>query len=348
MKKILIYLATMLFILNIIGCKSSEQSSTSENKKFDMKKAESLIDNYMQALIREDDEGIKKALNDKLNKNAENPLKSALRVKGYSKTENYQVGDTGIFKVKVASTSLTSTKASLDTYTIKVALVNWNYKISDIKSTVEKESYYENYGLRIRNKNNVKSDLLIDSDGIPQFGFSKEDNAKIDKLELPRSNFSNIDFAYSGDSIAISTVNDVTFVSIVNISSDSVPTVGTGGQSEAGGGGGGGSQTGQSSSQGQNAGPREIPVGKEISTLDVIKNGKVDFMVFSPDEKLLVLQYTNSNKMKCLKIYDTEKSDLIPFKFEENYNTNNVEILYSYFDKDMLYFQVVSKDAKRR
>ena len=70
-------------------------------------------------------------------------------------------------------------------------------------------------------------------------------------------------------------------------------------------------------------------------------------MVFSPDEKFLLVQYTNIENRKCLRAYNSDKGDLISFKFEENYNVNNLDIKYAYFGKDTLYYEVVPKDDKK-
>ena len=353
MKKYIISLVTILFLLNILACGGSNGNKDTDNK-FEMKKAESLVDIYMKNLIKGDVEAIKKVLTDQLSNDAENVTKSALNVKGYSMDESYQVGDTGIFKVKVASTAANISRTTLDTYTIKVIVENWNYKISQINVAYEKESYFENYGLRLRKDNSVKTDLLIDSDGIPQYGYSKEDKANINKIEIPRTDFGNIIFGYSGDSIAISTRNNsITFLGIVKISNGSVSTAsgsqgGAGGGTAQGGAAQGGAASGAQgeSNPSQGTGPREIPLGKEISSLDVLTNSKVDFMVFSPDEKLLLVQYTN-NDMKGIKVYISENGELIPFKFEENFNINNVDIVFSNFDKDNLYFEVIPKESKK-
>lgn len=344
MKKNIIYLILIIMLLNISSCSRNSTPQKNEEHKFDIKKADGLIDNYMRAMISEDETAMNKLLTDKLLKTTKNIGKSNLKVKGYKMDESNEVGDTGIFKVKVASTSLEKSKSSLDTYTFKVVLENWNYKISEVKNSLDKECYYENYGLRLRNKNDVESKLLIDSDGIPQYGFAKEDKSQASKLELPRTNFTNINFGYSGDNLAISTVNKIAFIGIVRISTDSVQTAANPGGTDQSGGTSG---QGGSSQPEKNMGPREKPVGKELTAIDALDNCKVDFMVFSPDEKFLLVQYTNINNRKCLRVYNSDKGDLISFKFEENYNVNNLDIKYSYFGKDTLYYEVVPKDDKK-
>ena len=344
MKKSIIYIILIIMLLNIVSCSKNTNTQKSEEHKFDIKKAESLIDNYMRSMISEDETAMDKLLTDKLLKTTKIIEKSVLKVKGYKIDEYNEVGDTAIFKVKVSSTSLEKSKSSLDTYTFKIVLENFNYKISEVKTSLEKECYYENYGLRIRNKKDVESQLLIDSDGIPQYGFAREDKSQTSKLELPRTNFQNIVFGYSGDNLAISITNKISFIGIVKIATDSVQTAASQGGPDQNGGT---LQQGGSSQTEKNLGPREKPIGKELMTIDVLKNCKIDFMVFSPDEKSLVIQYTNIDNRKCLRVYDADKGDLISFKFEENYNVNNLDIKYSYFSKDALYYEVVPRDDKK-
>ncbi|MBC8061791.1 MAG: hypothetical protein H7Y18_14150 [Clostridiaceae bacterium] len=344
MKKSIVYLILIIMLINMTACSSNKQKAKSEESKFDIKKAEGLIDNYMVAMITENEAAMNKFLSEKLLKTTKTMEKSKLKVKGYNIAESNEVGDTGIFKVKVASTSLESSRSSLDTYTFKVILESFNYKIGEVKTSLEKECYYENYGLRVRNKNDVESKLLIDSDGIPQYGFAKEDKSQASKLELPRTNFQNIIFAYSGDNLAISLINKIAFIGIVRITTDSMQTAANqsgGGQSS------GGSQPGGSSETEKNMGPREKPVGKELTAVDVLKDCKIDFMVFSSDEKFVLVQYTNIDNRKCLRLYTADKGDLVSFKFEENYNVSNLDIKYSHFAKDILYYEVVPKDDKK-
>ena len=343
MKKNITYLILIIMMLNISACSTNSQTSNNQEQKFDIKKAESVIDNYMIAIIGEDEAGKNKLLTDKLLKTIRPTNKSDLKIKGYNIEESNEVGDTGVFKVKVASTSLVSSKSSLDNYIFKVVLENFNYKIGEVKTSLEKECYYENYGLRIRNKNDVESKLLIDSDGIPQYGFAKEDKSQALKLELPRTNFQNINFDYSGDNLAISLANKIAFIGIVRISTDSVEAA----ANQAGADTSSGGATGGSTQTDKNMGPREKPVGKELVPIDALVDCKIDFMVFSPDEKFLLVQYTNNASRKCLRVYNSDKGDLIPFKFEENYNVKNLDIKYCYFGKDTLYFEVIPKNDKK-
>ena len=37
---------------------------------------------------------------------------------------------------------------------------------------------------------------------------------------------------------------------------------------------------------------KEKPIGKEIATLDLLRDSKIEFMNFSPEEKHITVQYT--------------------------------------------------------
>ena len=343
-KKSILYLIIIMVVFNILSCSKTTNTNQSEENKFYIKKAESLIDNYMRSMISEDQGAMNKLLTTQLLKTSKTIEKSSIKVKGYKLDETTEVGDTAIFKVKVTSTSLNGSKSSIDNYVFKVVIENFNYKISEVKTVLEKECYFENYGLRIRNKSAVESQLLIDSDGIPQFGFAKEDKSKALKLELPRTNFQNITFDYSGDNLAISIVDKLAFIGIVKVANDSVETA----ASQGGVGQNGGGDKKQDPGQPIKGGSmREKPVGKELTVLDALKDCKVDFMVFSPDEKYLLVQYTNKDTRKCLRIYDANKGELISFMFEDNFNIDNLDIKYSYFEKETLNFEVTPKEDKK-
>jgi hypothetical protein len=124
----------------------------------------------------------------------------------------------------------------------------------------------------------------------------------------------------------------------------SVPGIGRGG-----GGGEGQGEGEQGSKSGDQKGAqggmqKEKPIGKEMTTLDLLKDSKIEFMTFSEGEKSILVQYNKPNMGRCIRVYNVESGELIPVKFEEKYPYGKVEIVFSSFDKDALNFEVIPKD----
>ncbi len=106
--------------------------------------------------------------------------------------------------------------------------------------------------------------------------------------------------SYSENFIAISTYDKNSYIGIITIDESKAVQGGQdqgeqGNQGDQGGAGGG--EAGQKETDIMEE-IGEKPIGKEISSLDLLKGSKIDFMVFSPDEKFIAVQYETSDKTK--------------------------------------------------
>ncbi len=343
-KKLVPYFIIPCILITLTACKTEKKETQKEQgNDFEIKVAQNVVDVYMKALMKEDVENAKKLYTKELAQNTKETGKSELKVKGYSLEETSEVGRSGFFKVKVARMSLSQPIAILDECSIKIVKEGSDYKINEVKNETEKEAFLENGTLRVRSKNNVKTNLLIDNSSFPQYAFSKDDKGNLSKQIVPRNKFSVMNFGYEGERIAISSYDKDSYIGIIKID-ESMATQG-------GGGGGGGESQGQG--QGEQGGDkkgtqgpmnREKPIGKEMTSLDLLKDAKVEFMTFSNGEKFLIVQYNKPNIGRCIRIYNTDSGELIKEKFEEKYSYGKVEIIFSSFDKDVVNFEVIQKD----
>lgn len=341
-KKVLCYLLIILSLVSFIGCNKEKKAETSEKpaeEQFDIKVASNVIDVYMKYLMTEDTENLKKLYSSELAKSSKSMGVNELKVTGYNVEESNEVGRTGVFKLKVSRSNPTVPVAVLDECTIKVIKEEVEYKISEISSVIEKEAFLEDGSLRLRTKNNIKTNLIIDSNGIPEYTFSKDDKANMYKLMVPKTNYGVMDFSYDGNELAISTIEKDSFAGIVIIDE----TLAVQGNDPSGkGGDAGGNQNGQNN-QGQKSEAKEKPVGKEIVTLDLLKDAKIDLMVFTQDQRYTLLQYTRVNNEKCIRVYNSDNGDMIKAKFEDKYPLDKVDVIFSSFDKDAVNYEVLQK-----
>lgn len=325
------------------GCKSSSEEKPPESS-FDIKIASNLIDNYMMDLTKGDKETARSLYTDELQKSSASQSNEELPVSSYKVDEINEVGKSGIFKVEITRNSYKEPFSELDEYTIKVIKQGEGYKISEIASSSEREVFGEGNSIRLRSKTNVKTSLLVDNGGIPGYAFSKDDKASISKLQVPKSGFGLLSLSYSGETVAISTIGTDSYAGIIKID-ESMAVQGAQGPGGGAGGGAGGAGGAQGGAGGSNMPAREMPVGKELTTLDLLKNAKIDLMIFSPDEKFILLQYTKTGAGKCLRLYRTDNGDLAPYVFEENFPIDKVNIVFSSFNKEVLNFEVTAKQA---
>lgn len=345
-KKLLSYMLIIFFITTLSACKSKEQNKPKKQEnEFEIKVAQNVVDLYMKALMKEDFEGAKKLYTKELSEKTKDEGKSDLKVKGYSIAETSEIGKSGFFKVKVARMNLMKPVTALDDCSIKVVKEGSDYKINDVKNETEKEAFLENDTLRIRSKNNIKTNLLMDKSSFPQYVFSKDDKGNLTKQQVPLNNYSVMNFGYEGERLVISTFDKDSYIGIITID-ESTPTQG----GATGSGGNGDQPQGDQSKGGAKAGGtamgREKPIGKELTSLDLIKDSKIEFMTFSNGEKFILAQYNKTNVGSCIRVYNTDSGDLIKVKFEDEFAYGKVEIVFSSFDKETLKFEVIQKDMK--
>jgi hypothetical protein len=335
MKKGIFYLLIIMFIIALPGCKKDKPEESSQSTNFDISAAKNLVSTYMKNLMKENYENNKKLFVKELGEGKNNISNNDLKIKGYNITEVNEVGRSGIFKVKVTRTDMKKTSASLDEYSIKVIKDGAEYKISEINDTLEKECFLEGEGIRHRSKNDVKTNLVLDYGGIPQYAFSKDDKAQIYKNTVPKENFGSINLSFSGERLGFSTFGKDAYIGIVLIDE----SLAVQGETEAKSG------SSQGGTGGSNIKAKEKPIGKEVVSLDLIKDSKLEFITFSLDEKFVLVQYMKPSYGRCIRVYKTNNGELIPIKFEGNYDLDKVEIIFSSFDKDVLNYEVVAKGS---
>jgi len=314
------------------GCMNKKEEEKPTINDFEIKTATNVVQNYMDFIMRGDYENGKKLYSKALFKKSPNMPISDMNIRGYKVTETNEVGRSGVFKVRVARTSMVKALSCLDEYSIKIVKDGAEYKISDIANSPQKEAFVEDIGIRFRDKKNVKTNLIIDKAGLPKYAYSDDDEARLYKLVVPIKEFSPINFSYEGDKLAVSTYDKNSFIGIVYI--DESLAVQGGAQSTT-------DQSSQDGASGEIA--KEKPIGKELIPMDLLLDCKVDFMTFSLDEKFLLVQYDKGKTGKYIRVYEVDNGDMIPVNFEKDYPSAKVQILFSSFGEDSMTYEVISK-----
>ncbi|OFI06591.1 hypothetical protein CLOACE_09330 [Clostridium acetireducens DSM 10703] len=343
-KSRLIFFNIFIFIIIILfsSCKiislKEKNNKKYDNQKnnFDIKAAYDSVDTYMKELITGDIKNIEKFYSNKLLKSIKNDVKSDVKVNGYIIDEINEVGKSGIFKISVTMNSIDKPYSVLDERVIKVIKEDKDYKIDEIKSTVKREAFIVENSIRLRNENNTDTNLILDIKNIPNYIFTKSNKTNMYKIQVPREEFDNINFSYDGKSLAISTYNKDSFIGIVNID-ESLNVQGEKEDEEK-------DKKGEEENNQKKA--KEMPVGKEIIPLDIIRDSKIENLVFSLDKKFILVQYKSNSGNSSIRIYNSDTGEIIPFKFEEKYSIDKLNVKYNYFNKNELNFIVSSIDKK--
>ncbi len=330
---------------SLFGCKKNKEDTKVTND-FDIKIATNLFNSYMESLIEENMEGAQKLYSKKLKKDKIKKENKDVKIKGYTTEEINEVGKSALFIAKVVSVNVKEPYTSVEEYKIRVIKEENEYKIDEVNISMDKEAFTKNNRIRYRNKNNVKTELIIKPSTLPDYSYAKDDKANIEKLTVPKKNIGPMSLSYSENFIAISTYDKNSYIGIITIDESKAVQGGQdqgdqGGQGEQGGAGGG--ETRQEATDIMEE-IGEKPIGKEISSLDLLKGSKIDFMVFSPDEKFIAVQYETSDKTKNTRIYQADSAEIIPFKMEDKFPLNKVNVTLSSFATDSIIFNVSSKE----
>ena len=332
MKKILSCLLIVFCVLSFTSCSKKENEEKPKVNAFEIKTATNVVESYMNFIMKEDYENGKKLYSKELSEKVSNMPISEMKIKGYKVTESNEVGRSGVFKVRVTRTSMDSSQSCLDEYSIKIVKDGAEYKISEIINTPQNEAFVEDIGIRFRDKKNVKTNLIIDKAGLPKYVYSKDDGARLYKVVVPTKEFSSINFNYEGDKLAVSTYNKNSFIGIVNIDQSLAVQGSAANPTE---------QTGQGGASGEIA--KEKPIGKELISIDLLLDCKVEFMTFSLDEKFLLVQYNKEKTGKYIRVYKVDNGDMIPVNFEKDYPVEKVQIVFSSFGEDTMTYEVIPK-----
>ncbi|WP_138203357.1 hypothetical protein [Haloimpatiens lingqiaonensis] len=336
-KRFLIIIGILCFLCTAVaGCKSKELNTQEQKKKMDTNAASNLVDRYMRGLIMKDYDGVKKMYTEDMIKEQGNYKKSDIIVRGYRVEDVAEMEKNSVFKVKAVSTREKSAYTSLDEYRISVIKEKDGYKIAEVNITPQKEIFSDGYEVRIRDKSNVETNLVIDMENLPKSAFPKEDKLSMYKQEVPSKSFNDTSISFDGTKVLVSTKDKDAYAASILID-ETLAVQGKNGDKE-------GEEAEKQAGDNKNKGIKEKPIGKEIINLDIIKDAAVDYMVFSQDEKFITIQYSKSDGTKCIRIYESDSGKMIPVKFEDSFPIDKVSIEFSYFDKENAIFRILPKD----
>ncbi|WP_040214255.1 hypothetical protein [Clostridium polynesiense] len=334
----------LIAFLTACSCNVSKDSGKMP-LKFDTKEAVKTAESYLSLIAAEDYKEADSLCSKELKGKSSDIKPSDLKVISFNQDMLNEMGESILIRFKVNRIIEGKPRADLDNCSIRVVKEGNQYKISEVKSENEKEAYVEGRALRQRRKDEAKSSPIIRLHRLPREMYPKNNKADINKAAIPNKEFSAVNFSYKGERIALSTFDKDSYLAVISID-DSMETVKDG---MSGGESPQGSQGGQQNEGGDGFREdlsMEKPIGEKITSIDLLQNSRVNSMVFSRDEKILMVEYIEEGKGSSLNLYKADSGDKIPLNLNSQFPGDKYNVKFISFEKDLMIFQADIRDSE--
>lgn len=228
-------------------------------------------------------------------------------------------------------------KSDLESFTIKVNRKNDNYSIGEINAESKRELYIRNNSLKIIGEKGGKSSLVISLNNIPKDTYLRENKVMLYKEKVPNNNFGKVVLGFTGQKVAISTIDDRNaFICIAYIDETLM-------QSGADEVYQGVSTQGASINELQDV--LEKPVTNKVVAVDLLNDVKIEDFIFSKEDDNIAVNYKNKVGIDRLNIYKADDGKAVDIKLDEVFNKELYNVKAQYFDEDKLIFDVYKSDG---
>ncbi|MDZ5254747.1 hypothetical protein [Clostridium sp. LIBA-8841] len=302
-----------------VGCnkvnttiKESEDLRKSvESIYFDNQIAKSIAEKYMEALKSKDLNTIKSLSNKEIDKKIIIEPSKEPEITGIQQIGLSQLGNKAMFKFKVTRAKRGEPIAELEEYYLEVQKnQEEEYKVSKLKATQLYNVFEEKEKLKLRKDDEVEVNTLIDIKSIPDKAYPKVNVIDITKVDVPKDAFSAVEIAFSGDKVAISTYKgEDSYIGVIDVD-DAKKTA---------------------ASEGEDEGKKEDkdkgkPLGKNLTTLDILSGCKISSLNFSDDDGYVVANYVKGNSTR-FKVYQS-RGDIVALELDDIFAENEYNLIY--------------------
>lgn len=332
----------MILILCIVGCKKSEDNYKFKDG-FNIQLSKKAATRYLDCLKRNDIEGANAistpdlATQNKVKSLADTPIVS------FSIGNLTETGSSAYVEYKCARINKNSLNANLDIITVNVVKLGDEYKVSDIKSDNLKEIYVKSNELRSIINGEGSSELVFTLNDLPEETYPKYIIPPIKKEKIPKDKFSALGISYAGSNVAFGTTNgkdSFVGIAIVEQEKESMANV----QDSLAQG-----KDGESKGVDENTLRKvfEKPTAQKIIPYDILKDSKIENLIFTEEEGDLLVQYTQSGKKGMgLKIYKNPDGKLVEIDFEKLFPMDKYNIVYEMATKTELIISVLTNGER--
>ena len=327
----------VLTICILIACSKVEDDNEVALDLFDVFKGKELATNYLINIRNDNIEKANEVCEKELVDNNVNLSEGISDISGFQLDKTIASSEFAYYVFNVIRDSNIEPKSSLESYTIRVNRSGDNYSISDIKANSQRELYIKNNSLKIIGEKGGKSSLVISLNNIPKDTYLRENKIMLYKEKVPNNNFGKVVLGFTGQKIAISTVDDKSaFICIAYIDN----TLMESGTDEI---------TANTNSQGSSIGELQEVLQKSITSkvvpVDLLNNVQIENFIFSKEDDNIAINYKNETGIDRLNIYKADDGDIIDAKLDEFFNKEIYNVKAEYFEDDKLVFNVYKSDG---
>ncbi|MBW6411079.1 hypothetical protein [Clostridium weizhouense] len=318
MKKIISKIMILITIFILIGCKTNNSSQT-EVDVYDSKKAITVANEYLIILQEGDLEKAKELCTDEFFSIQRQSNLGNFKIQSFKVDKTVDSGNKLSIIFDIIRGNDNGSNSSLDKYNVNVIKEGDDYKVNDLKTEEVAEVYSINNQLRMKKSSEGESKLLLKLSDIPKEVYNKESGA-LEELKVPNKNFSCAALGYNQDKVTyVTTDGKDNFIGILYVKEkDSVATIGS-------------NDADKSQNQDNTNGILEKSQTEKMSNCGVLRNCKIDSVVFNSLEDKLLVSYSENGKGIGLKIFDTESGERSPLNVEDKFPIDkyNIKVMYT-------------------
>lgn len=320
----------------LTACTKTNKNEEAMLDLFDILKGKDLAKEYLVDVSKGDISKANELCDSELISSNVNLSEGISKVTSFQLDKTISGSDFSYFIFNVIRDSNVEPKSDLENYIIKVNRDGESYKIGSVKATSKRELYTKNKALRIIGEKGGKSSLVISLNNIPKDTYLRNNKIMLYKEKVPNDNFGKVVLGFTGQKVAISTVNEKdSYICVVYIDD----TLMEGGTDEVSPG-----TPSQSSSLSEIEELMEKPVSRKVVSVDLLNDSQIDNFIFSKEDDNLAVNYKNKDNISRVNIYKTEDGELIESNFDKEFPKDLYNIKANYFDGEKLNFSVYKND----
>ena len=263
----------VLTISILIGCSKVKEDNEVTLDLFDVFRGKDLATNYLINIRNGDIEKANEVCVKELVENNINLSEGVSDIAGFQLDKTIASSEFAYYIFNVIRDSNTEPKSDLESYTIKVNRNGDNYSVSEIKAKSQRELYIKNNSLRIIGEKGGKSSLVISLNNSPKDTYLRENKIMLYKEKVPNNNFGKVVLGFTGQKIAISTVDDKSAFICIAYIDNTLMQNGTDDISS--------STTSQGSQISELQEDLEKPITSKVIPVDLLNNVQIENFIFS-------------------------------------------------------------------
>ena len=327
----------VLTISILIGCSRVKEENVASLDLFDVFKGKELATNYLINIRNGNMEKANELCVKELVDNNINLSEGVSEVAGFQLDKTIASSEFAYYIFNVIRDSNIDPKSDLESYTIKINRSGDNYSISEIKAKSQRELYIKDNALRIIGEKGGKSSLVISLNNIPKDTYLRENKVMLYKEKVPNNDFGKVVLGFTGQKIAISTIDDKNAFICIAYIDNTLMENGTDVIADS------------TNPQGNSiSGLQEVlekPITSKVVPVDLLSNVKIESFIFSKEDDNIAVNYKNQTGIDRLNIYKADDGAMIDAKLDEVFNKDIYNVKAEYFDDDKLMLNVYKSDS---